>query len=142
MWSVTKARLPVGFRLLGRQEAPGPGGDVPGSTNCGPTLRRTGPSRRARRWHAPVMVALFGVAAATAAAEQQLTLGSVVLKLGEPDAAVMEELSKQYKVQRIDGGWSIHPLHHSRTAPGIGVRTAEGRIQSVSFLWGPGFTPA
>lgn len=90
----------------------------------------------------PVMVVLLGVAAATAAAEQQLTLGSVVLKLGEPDTAVMEELSKQYKVQRIDGGWSIQPSDRSRTAPGIGIRTAGGRIQSVSFLWGPGFTPA
>lgn len=98
--------------------------------------------RGRRHWHAPVLVALLGAAAATAGAEQQLTLGSVVLKLGEPDSAIMQDLSKQYKVQRIDGGWSIQPLERDRTAPGIGIRTAAGRIQSVSFLWGPGFTPA
>jgi len=94
-----------------------------------------------RRWHLPLLLVLFATAAATAAAEPQLTLGSVALKLGEPVAAVMEGLSKQYKVQRIDGGWSIQPLVRDRTAPGIGVGTVEGRIQSVSLLWGPGFTP-
>jgi hypothetical protein len=54
---------------------------------------------------------------------------------------MVQELSKNYKLQRLDGGWSIQPLERNRTAPGIGVRTVDGRIQSVSFMWGPGFTP-
>ena len=78
----------------------------------------------------------------TTAVAQQLTLGSVVLKLGEPDAAVVEQLRNNYKLQRIDGGWSIQPLERSPTVPGISLRTRDGRIQGVSFIWGPGFTPS
>jgi hypothetical protein len=64
------------------------------------------------------------------------------LKLGAPDSAVMQKLSKNYKVQRFDGGWSIQPLARNPTAPGIGVLTVDGRISGVSVTWGPGFTPA
>ena len=95
-----------------------------------------------RRWPRRVLVGLVVVAASVSAfAEQQLTLGSVALKLGAPDAVVMEVLSKHYKVQRIEGGWSIDPPDRSGRTPGIGVRTTGGRIRGVSFLWGPGFTP-
>lgn len=101
----------------------------------------TGSSEGGRHWPARFLVVLVVAAAASAAAEQQLRLGSVMLKLGETDAVVMDELSKQYKVQRIEGGWSIQPLERSGRTPGIGVRTTGGRIRGVSFLWGPGFTP-
>jgi hypothetical protein len=93
-------------------------------------------------WYTRFLLLLFGVGAGgTASAEQQLTVGSVALKLGAADSAVVQQLSTHYKVQRIDGGWSIQPLDRDPTAPAIGVRTADGRIQTVSFLWGPGFTP-
>ena len=98
-------------------------------------------SQGRRRWQACFLVVLFGAAATTSAAGQQLKLGSVVLKLGEPDAPVVKALSKQYKAQQIDGGWSIQPLERNGTAPGVGVQTAAGRIEGVSFLWGPGVTP-
>jgi hypothetical protein len=65
-----------------------------------------------------------------------------VLKLGELDSAVMQKLSKNYRVQRFDGGWSIQPLERNATVPAIGVLTLDGRISGVSFTWGPGFTPA
>jgi len=97
-----------------------------------------------RRRQVRVLLLLLGVSAAsvTTAVAQQLTLGSVVLKLGEPESAAAQELSKDYKLQRFDGGWSIQPLDHNRTAPAIGVFTVDGRISGVSFTWGPGFTPA
>ncbi|HEU4890871.1 MAG TPA: hypothetical protein VFT47_04940 [Vicinamibacterales bacterium] len=63
------------------------------------------------------------------------------LTIGEADVAFVRELSRNHKRQRIDGGWSIQPLGRDRTAPAIGVGTVDGRIQSVSFTWGPGFTP-
>jgi hypothetical protein len=93
--------------------------------------------------HMRVLLLVVGAAAAsvTTASAQQLTLGSVALRLDAEDAAMVQELSKNYKLQRLDGGWSIQPLERNRTAPGIGVRTVDGRIQSVSFMWGPGFTP-
>ena len=81
-------------------------------------------------------------ASVTTAAAQQLTLGAVVLKLGEPDTAIVEQLRSMYKLQRIDGGWSIQSLERSPTVPGIDMRTRNGRIQSVSLIWGPGFTPS
>src|SRR5262245_29068439 len=81
-------------------------------------------------------------ASVTTAAAQQLTLDSVVLKLGEPDAAIVQQLRSKYTLQRIDGGWSIQPIERSPTVPGVDMRTRDGRIHSVSFIWGPGFTPS
>jgi hypothetical protein len=97
-----------------------------------------------RRCRISVLFLVVGVAAASVStvAAQQLTLGSVALKLGETDSAVTQDLSKRYRVERIDGGWSIQPLKRSDTVPGIGVRTVDGRIEGVTFIWGPGFTPA
>jgi hypothetical protein len=91
----------------------------------------------------PLFALLFSIAAAsgTASAEQQLTVGSVVLKLGEPDSAALQELSKNYSVKRFDGGWSIQKLNRTGTEPGISVHTAYGRIEGVFFTWGPGYTP-
>jgi hypothetical protein len=88
-----------------------------------------------------LLLVVASAAWAAPAAAQELTLGSVTLKLGEPEAPVVEQLRKRYRLQRIDGGWSIQPLERDPKAPGIGVSTAGGRIQSVSFVWGPGFTP-
>jgi hypothetical protein len=97
-----------------------------------------------RRGHVRVLLLVVAVAAASvmSAAAQQLTLGSVALKLGEADAAFVQALSKTHKLQRLDEGWSIQPLERSPTAPAVGVRTVDGRIHGVSFTWGPGFTPA
>lgn len=96
-----------------------------------------------RRWHAGLLILIVGSAAAVAtpSSAQQLRIGSAALKLGESDSAVVQELSSHYNVQPIDGGWSIQPRDRDRMAPGIGIRTKDGRIQSVSFVWGPGFTP-
>ena len=104
----------------------------------------TDPGYVARRSHVRLCLLVFAALAAlaTTAAAQQLTLGSVALKLGEPDAPLVQQLRDKYKLQRIEGGWSIQPLERNPTAPGIGVSTADGRIQSVSFIWGPGFTPS
>jgi hypothetical protein len=93
-------------------------------------------------WYERMFLAVLGVAASvTLAPAQELTVGPVALKLGEPESALVQALRKDYDVQRIEGGWSIQPLQRSPTAPGIGVRTLDGRIQAVSFTWGPGFTP-
>jgi hypothetical protein len=86
----------------------------------------------------------IGVSAAsvTIAAAQQLAVGPVLVKLGEPEATVIDDLRKHYKVKPFAAGWSVEPLDGSRTAPMIGVLTQHGRIESVSITWGPGFTPA
>ncbi|HET7697795.1 MAG TPA: hypothetical protein VFK57_18930 [Vicinamibacterales bacterium] len=94
--------------------------------------------RPVRLWRLVFAANVVSIMTATA---QQLTLDSVALKLGAPDAAAVQQLRNKYNVQRIDGGWSIQPIEHGPTKPGIGVRTVDGRIQSVSFTWGPGFTP-
>ena len=78
----------------------------------------------------------------TISAAQQLAVGPVFVKLGEPEATVIEDLRKHYKVKPFAGGWSVEPLNPSRTAPMIGVLTQHGRIESVSITWEPGFTPA
>ncbi len=101
-------------------------------------------SRAWRRYQAFVLLLFLGAAVApvTPALAQQLTLGSVALKLGEADSEVVQALQKDHKVERIDGGWSIQPLQRSRVAPAVGIRTVDGRIQGVAFIWGPGFTPS
>lgn len=97
-----------------------------------------------RRWCAGLLALVFGAIAIAvpASAEQQLTLGSVALKLGEPDSPMMQELSRQYKVLRFDGGWSIQQSERNGRAPGIAVHTSDGRVEGVFFTWGPGFTPS
>jgi len=97
-----------------------------------------------RRCQAFVLLWFLGSAVApmTAALAQQLTLGPVALKLGEADSEIVQALQKDHKVERIDGGWSIQPLQRGRTAPGVGVRTVDGRIEGVSLIWGPGYTPS
>ena len=100
---------------------------------------RLGRSRH-RRWvWAGVIVSIL--AAGTAArGEQQLMVGSVSLKLGVSDD-VVKQLAKQHNVRPIEGGWSVQPLVRGGAEPGIGVRTKNGQIEEVSFVWGPGATP-
>lgn len=88
------------------------------------------------------MVFAASIVSFSTATAQQLSIDSVPLKLGAPDAAAVQQLRNKYNVQRIDGGWSIQPIERSPAKPGIGMRTADGRIHSVSFAWGPGFTPS
>lgn len=103
-------------------------------------------TRAGQRWRhrgAHFVLFLFLIfATALVSAEKQLTLDSVVLKLGEPDSAVVQELRKQHKVERFDRVWSVQPLDRNPTAPAVGIRTANGRIDGVTFIWGPGFTPS
>jgi len=104
------------------------------------TERRRG---RRPRWQVGVLILIIGTVAAVATASppQQLTIGSAALKLGEPDSAVVQQLSTHYNVRPVDGGWSVQPRDRDSTSPGISIRTKDGRIEGVSFIWGPGFTP-
>jgi hypothetical protein len=96
-----------------------------------------------RRYRKRVLLLVAGaaLASATTGTAQQLMVGSVPLKIGQADGVFVRGLSKSHKLERIDGGWSIQPVTRDRTAPAIGVGTVDGRIDSVSFTWGPGFTP-
>jgi hypothetical protein len=97
-------------------------------------MTRVGPWRLA-------VLALLGLCA-SASADQQLILGTVPLRLGESEATAVKALSRDYKVERIPGGWSIEPRARKPSGPAVGIRTLDGVIESVSLVWGPGPTPS
>jgi hypothetical protein len=74
-------------------------------------------------------------------AEPHLQLGPVLIGLGAHEAAIVPELQKHFAVRAIEGGWSVQPHPRNPRAPGVGIATKAGRVERVSFLWGPGVTP-
>ena len=94
------------------------------------------------RWRITIALSILLIlsAAELVEAERQLTLGSLVLKLGASDSAILQQLTTDFDVRRFDGGLDIQ-RRGDPTAPSIGVLTAGGQIEAVQFIWGPGFTP-
>jgi len=81
---------------------------------------------------------LFGPVAAA----QELTLGSVALRLGASEAATVTLLREQFSVSAVDGGWAVRSRVPGDTrTPSVGLRVQNGRIHDVSFIWGPGSAP-
>ena len=83
------------------------------------------------------------VCLAVEAPGQELRLGAVRIGLGAAEAPVVAALRESFLVRQIEGGWDVHSRDTSDLrAPVVGIGTQNGRVTSVSFLWGPGPTPS
>jgi hypothetical protein len=80
---------------------------------------------------------------AGSASAAELVLGSVHIAVGAPVAPVIANLQHEFAVRVIEGGWEVRSRDPKDVStPLVGLGAKSGRLQNVSFGWGPGVTPS
>jgi hypothetical protein len=76
------------------------------------------------------------LAAAVGSGGQELVLGSVRIRPGASEQAVVADLRRSFRVDDLGGGWQVRPRDatDSRT-PWVAFHTQDGRVTDVGMVW-------